>query len=122
MSIPDDFKSLRIPKDLHARLAALQDDLPGVDSMWKTVEFLMSASCVRVAVSLAQRERWQRAADGTGQNLGDFITSRVEGALMYGADRGSMELMYRHIRDLHHDRFGPGRDAPQGGPRSVGNP
>lgn len=121
MSTPrDDFKSVRIPRELHARLAALQDDLPGVNSIWQTIEFLMSKQCVRVAVTGGVRDRWQSVADMNGMNLGDWITARVEGSLLYGADRGSLELIYRLTREMHHHLMGP-EQMPNPGPRSIKN-
>lgn len=97
MSTPNDnTKSVRISPELHARLATLQDSLPGCTTMARAIEFLMSPACVRVAVTPAQHSRWRAVAQSYGQNVGDFITARVEAAITYGADAGAL----RRVHDM----------------------
>lgn len=87
---------MQLPKELHARLARLQDSLPGCKSMADAIAVLMSPRFVRVHVTPAQRARWDAAAAENGVPVDEFVRSRVEAAIMYGADPGIL----RRVHDM----------------------
>jgi hypothetical protein len=107
--VPNGTKTVRVSHEMHTQLGALADRLNGtVDD---AVRYLLDRDMVRIPMAPEQRRRWQDAATGTGMKLEEFVTARVEAAIQYGSDRGTIELMYRHIRELRNEvraRMGDG--------------
>lgn len=96
-STQDDSKSIRVTPDVHERLQRLSGTLHNA-SMSDTIAWLLSPGMVRVPLTPEQLKRWTYAAHGNGQKIGDFIIGRVESALMYGSDPGTL----RRLHDLVH--------------------
>lgn len=92
-------KTIRISAETHARIVRLQDKL-GDQTADGAIRFLLSMDAVRVNVTPEQRDRWQAAATAAGLRLSDFVHALTEAAIMYGTDRGTMQLMYQHVREI----------------------
>ena len=106
-------KSLKCSTEVHEVIMRLVDDRgTNVDSVLRE---LTDPATVRIPMMPGQRERWDDAAGRTGMPLPVWIVTRVEGALLYGADRGSIELIYRHVRDMRAHLIGRplGDEPPQ---------
>jgi hypothetical protein len=110
-----DYKSVRVSPEIHERLQRLSAGLNNAN-MNDTIAWLLSPSMVRVNLTPEQLERWKRSAQATGQNINAFVESRVEAALMYGADPGTLRRVHDMVYSLTRvagiipQAAGPGRD------------
>lgn len=96
-STDDGTKSVRVSPEVHARLQNIVDTT-GCKTLSEAIALLLTPQVVRIAVSPEQRERWEEAAKLNGVPLGQFVSTRVEAAIEYGADPGAL----RRIHDLVH--------------------
>lgn len=87
-------KNIRVSDEVHARIQRLAAELNCSHNA--AIAFLLSSDFVRVPVSADKRRRWKAAADAAGQYLGEFITSRVDAAIIAGADPGVL----RRVHDM----------------------
>jgi hypothetical protein len=61
---------------------------------------LLGMSTVRVPVTDIQRARWAQAAEEAGVSLEDFVEMRVEAALAFGFDPGTMGLIFQRVNEV----------------------
>lgn len=99
MTQPTPTKTVRVSHETHAQLTALADRLNGtVDD---AIQWLRAREgMIRVPCSDRQRERWEKSATQAGLPLPEFMAQITEAAVAYGADRGTMLLMYQHINEI----------------------
>lgn len=128
MSTPStqgDTKSIRVSPEIHERLQRLSVGLNNAN-MNATIAWLLSPSMVRINLTPEQLQRWKASAQATGQNVSTFVESRVEAALMYGADPGTLRRVHDMVYSLTRaagiipQAADPGRDqsviSPKPGP------
>lgn len=87
-------KSIRVSPEIHAKLQGLAGGVGG--TMADAIAWLLSPSMVRVTIPPEQRARWDAAAKESGMRTSEFVISRVEAALHFGADPGAL----RRIHDM----------------------
>lgn len=98
MSTPDSqnaIKTVRVSESVHARLQNIVDTT-GCSTHNEAISLLLSTKTVHVHLSERQRERWEAAAADSGMTLNNFVASRVEAAMAFGVDPGSL----RRIHDM----------------------
>ena len=98
MTDPTERKSLKVSPDVHSRVHQLATELGA--SAQGAIQILMDPSTVRLPLSTTQHERWTRYADAAGIPLAEWITHRVEAAIQYGTDQGTMAEVLRIVRTL----------------------
>lgn len=93
-------RQVRVSDETHGQLTALADSLNG--SVDDAIQWLRrrQEGTVRVPCSDRQRERWEVSATQAGLPLPEFMAQITEAAVAYGADRGTMLLMYQHIAEI----------------------
>lgn len=69
---------------------------------------LTDDSTVRIPMMPGQATRWHAAAEEAGMPLPVWVVARVESAMHYGADRGTIERLYDDVRQIK-EHFGIGR-------------
>jgi hypothetical protein len=102
MTAPDERKSMRVSPEVHALVSHLATKLDC--SADEALRHLFHEATVRLDLTDVQRERWQAYADASGVSLAEWIVLRVEAAIQYGCDPGSMHIALDHLRALtaHH--------------------
>lgn len=91
--------SVQLPEELYERVERLgREGLNGTPA--DAIAWLMNPGMVRVAVTPGQAQRWKSAANANGQNIGEFVAGRVEAALMYGSDPGTLRRIHDMIYSL----------------------
>lgn len=93
---PGATKNLRVTPEVHARLSRLANELNG--TLDDAIRFLFDKESVRIRLRAEQEQRWRAAAKANGQSVPEFVITRVEAALQYGADPGAL----RRIHDMCH--------------------
>lgn len=89
----DAVKSIRVTEDVHARLLRLSAGMHGA-SMNDVIDWLLSPSMVRVALTEQQKDRWRQAASGLGMDIPNFVIARVESAIAHGADPLALKRIF----------------------------
>lgn len=98
MTAPVQYKTIKVSAETHRQIHDLAARLGG--SADDALGHLLDASTIRVPVSDIQRERWSGAAAHAGVSLPEFIRMRVEAALTYGTDPGTLNMIYRDVHAL----------------------
>lgn len=91
-------KSLRVSTEVHERVMALADERGCSVDM--AVRHLTDESTLRIPMMPGQRDRWAKAAAATGMPLPVWAVARVEAALHYGSDRGTIEKLYTDVKRI----------------------
>ena len=91
-------RSLKVSTAVHSRVHQLATELGA--SADEAIRLLVDSSTVRLPLSTRQHERWTAYADAAGIPLDQWITQRVEAAIQYGTDQGTMADVLRHVRAL----------------------
>jgi hypothetical protein len=91
-------KQLRVSLDVHERVMRLATGIKGTAD--DALRALLGMSTVRVPVTDIQRARWAEAAAEAGVSLEDFVEMRVEAALAFGFDPGTLGLIYERVNAL----------------------
>lgn len=99
MATPSTTKTVRVSAETQERLNKLAASLNGTVDDAITWMFAREESMVRVPASPRQLERWQVSATQAGLELADFVQQVTEAAVAYGADRGTMLLVFEHVRE-----------------------
>jgi hypothetical protein len=92
-------KSIRVTPDVHARLQAIVDRT-GCATHSDAVALLLEPTTLRITLTETQRRRWLETARANGQNIAEFVTARVEAAIMYGADPGALRRVHDMVYSL----------------------
>lgn len=98
MTTPDTTKTIRVSPETHRRIFDLAERLGGTAD--EALARLLDESTVRIQLSETQRKRWSEAANGIGVSIPEFAMLRVEAALQFGTDPGTMQLIYNDVRRL----------------------
>jgi hypothetical protein len=98
MGTPTDSKTIRVSNETHKRLMSLAADINGTAD--DALSHLLGLSTVRVPVSEVQRERWTAYANAQGVSIAEWVKLRVEAAIQYGTDQGTMHVVLDHVRAL----------------------
>lgn len=98
MNNPPDRKSLKVSPDVHSRVHQLATELGA--SAQGAIRLLVDPSTVRLPLSTTQHERWTAYAEAAGIPLTEWITHRVEAAIQYGTDQGTMAEVLKGVRAL----------------------
>jgi hypothetical protein len=98
MTNPTERKTLKVSPDVHSRVHLVATELGA--SAHEAIRVLTDPSTVRLPLSPVQHERWTRYADAAGIPLAEWITHRVEAAIQYGTDQGTMAEVLRLVRAL----------------------
>ena len=98
MTNPPARKTFKVSTDVHSRVHQLATDLGA--SADEAIRLLVDPSTVRLPLSTAQHERWTAYAEAAGIPLAEWITHRVEAAIQYGTDQGTMAVVLQHVRAL----------------------
>lgn len=93
-----DRRSLKVSTPVHSAVHHLATQLG--KSADEAIRLLVDPSTVRLPLSTTQHERWTAYAQASGIPLADWITQRVEAAIQYGSDPGTMHLVLKHVRAL----------------------
>lgn len=91
-------KSLKVSAETHQRIHDLAVRLETTAD--GALNHLLGISSVRVPLSDVQRTRWQAYADASGVSLAAWIMLRVEAAMQYGHDPGTMHLVLATVRAI----------------------
>jgi hypothetical protein len=91
-------KTLRVSVETHAEVHALADKLKG--SADDALQHLLGMSTVRVPLSEQQRDRWIQKATEIGVTLPEFVKLRVEAAIQFGADPGTLHGIYQRVGQI----------------------
>lgn len=101
MTSPPDTKTVRVSRQTHAALHDLANRLSGrAGTADEAIQYLLGMSAVRVPVTDTQRARWAEYAKASGISLAQWVTLRVEAAIQYGNDPGTMHIVLDHVRAL----------------------
>lgn len=98
MNTPPERKSLKVSTDVHSRVHQLATELG--ESAQGAIRVLTDPSTVRLPLSTTQHERWTAYAQAAGIPLAAWIEQRVEAAIQYGTDPGTMHLVLDTVRAL----------------------
>jgi hypothetical protein len=98
MTDPTERKSLKVSAPVHQRVHQVANDLGA--SAHEAIRLLVDPSTVCLPLSTQQHERWTRYAEAAGIPLAEWITHRVEAAIQYGTDQGTMAEVLRLTRAL----------------------
>lgn len=98
MNNPPARKSFKVSTDVHSRVHQLATQLGA--SADEAIRLLVDESTVRLPLSTAQHERWTAYADAAGIPLAEWITHRVEAAIQFGTDQGTMAEVLRTVRAI----------------------
>ena len=95
-------RTIQVSEETHGRIHDLAERLDITAD--EAVRRLFDMSAVPLHLSDCQRQRWQAYADASGVSLAQWIILRVEAAIQYGCDQGSMHIALDHLRALtaHH--------------------
>ncbi|MFJ2307664.1 hypothetical protein [Streptomyces sp. NPDC087787] len=91
-------KTVRVSLEMHKAVHDLADRINGTAD--DAIRHLLDENTIRVPVTTAQRKRWQEYADASGVSIARFIMMRIEAALQYGMDPGTMHLAMDHLRAI----------------------
>jgi hypothetical protein len=91
-------KQLRVSLETHEKVMRLAAGIKGTAD--DALRALLGMSTVRVPVTDIQRARWAEAAAEDGVGLEDFVEMRVEAAVQYGFDPGTLGLIYERVNAL----------------------
>jgi hypothetical protein len=83
---------------VHSRVHQLAAQLGS--SADEAIRVLTDESTVRLPLSPEQYERWHAYAAAAGIPLADWITHRIEAAIQYGTDQGTMGEVLKGVRVL----------------------
>lgn len=98
MNNPPARRSLKVSTDVHSRVHQLATQLGA--SADEAIRLLTDASTVRLPLSTVQHEKWTRYAEAAGIPLAEWIIHRVEAAIQYGTDQGTMTEVLKLTRVL----------------------
>ncbi len=98
MTDPTERKSLKVSPSVHSRVHQLATELGA--SAHEAIRVLTDESTVRIPLSTTQHTRWTAYADAAGVPLAEWVTQRVEAAIQYGTDQGTMAEVLKHVRAL----------------------
>lgn len=98
MTAPVTYKTLKVSAETHKAVHDLAHRLGG--SADDALQLLIGESTVRIALSEIQRQRWVEAAAAVGVGVGEFVKNRVEAALQYGSDPGTMQTMWAEVNKI----------------------
>lgn len=98
MSNPPARKSFKVSTDVHSRVHQLAGQLGA--SADEAIRLLVDESTIRLPLSPVQYEKWHAYAAAAGIPLAEWITHRVEAAIQYGTDQGTMAEVLKHVRTL----------------------
>lgn len=98
MTNPTDRKSLKVSTPVHARVHQVASELGR--SAHEAIGLLVDPSTVCLPLSPEQHAEWTRYAEASGIPLAEWITHRIEAAIQYGTDQGTMIEVLRHVRTL----------------------
>ncbi|HEX5566668.1 MAG TPA: hypothetical protein VFY14_07015 [Streptomyces sp.] len=98
MTAPTETKTVRLSPEMHKAVHDLAARLKGTAD--DAIRHLTSPDTLRVPVTEIQRERWEAYAEASGVPVADFIKLRVESALEYGCDPGTMHLAMDYLRAI----------------------
>lgn len=98
MTNPPDRRSLKVSTGVHSAVHQLATQLGA--SADEAIRLLVDPSTVRLPLSTTQHERWTAYADAAGIPLAAWIEQRVEAAIQYGTDQGTMHAVLKHVRAL----------------------
>jgi hypothetical protein len=69
-------------------------------SAHEAIRLLVDPSTVCLPLSTEQHARWTRYAEAGGIPLAQWVEQRVEAAIQFGTDQGTMAEVLRHVRAL----------------------
>jgi hypothetical protein len=98
MNSPPERKSIKVSKGVHSRVYEVADSLGA--SAHEAIRILTDPSTVCLPLSTPQHERWNAYAEAAGIPLAAWIEQRVEAAIQYGSDPGTMHLVLDTVRAL----------------------
>jgi predicted HicB family RNase H-like nuclease len=98
MNNPPDRKSLKVSTRVHSRVHQVASELS--TSAAEAIGLLVDPSTVCLPLSPEQHARWTRYAEASGISLAEWITHRVEAAIQYGTDQGTMAEVLKGVRAL----------------------
>jgi len=98
MNNPPERKSLKVSPDVHLAVHQLATQLGA--SAQEAIRLLVDPSTVRLPLSTEQHERWTSYAEASGVPLDQWITYRIEAAIQYGTDQGTMAEVLKGVRTL----------------------
>ncbi len=91
-------KSVKVSTEVHSRVHQLATEL-GANAD-EAIRLLVDPSTVRLPLSPEQHARWTAYADASGIPLATWIEHRIEAAIQYGTDQGTMAEVLKHTRLL----------------------
>lgn len=98
MSNPPDRKSLKVSTRVHSRVHQVASELS--TSAAEAIGLLVDPSTVCLPLSPEQHEKWTSYAEASGIPLAEWITHRIEAAIQYGTDQGTMIEVLKGVRTL----------------------
>jgi len=98
MGTPDERKTMQVSPDVHAAVHELATQLG--TSADGALRHLLDKCTVRVQLPPRQHERWTKAADATGLQLGQWVSHCVEAAMEYGGQRKTIEQIFYRVDAL----------------------
>lgn len=98
MNNPAGRKTFKVSTDVHSAVHRLATTLGA--SADEAIRLLVDPSTVRLPLSTEQHATWTRYADAAGIPLAEWITHRVEAAIQYGTDQGTMTEVLKGVRVL----------------------
>lgn len=91
-------KSLKVSTPVHSRVHRLATELGA--SADEAIRLLTDESTVRLPLSPEQYEKWHAYAAAAGLPLATWVEQRIEAAIQYGTDQGTMAEVLKHVRTL----------------------
>jgi len=98
MNNPPERKSLKVSAPVHSRVHQVANELGA--SAHEAIRLLVDPSTVCLPLSPEQHARWTSYAQASGIPLAEWIEHRIEAAIQYGTDQGTMAEVLRHVRTL----------------------
>lgn len=102
MSAPVERKSIKVSPEIHEAVHRLST-AHGV-SADETIRSLLNVSTVAPRLPLylseGQLARWSAYAEAAGMSVEDWVVARVEAAIQYGIDPGTMHDVLKYVRAL----------------------
>lgn len=91
-------KSLRVSTEVHERVMAIADERGWSVDM--VIRHLTDESTLRIQMMPGQHVRWEEGAAAAGMPLPVWVVARVEAAMHYGSDRGTIESLYEDVKQI----------------------